>query len=212
VRALLSHMVGATNRAAHVGEGGYFLDVESRVHGVPDDGWLQAFRQAAARAQAAWADDAKLDGLVAVPWGKVPGRGALTGYIQEMIVHGWDLATATGRPAELDPELAEFCLAFAHRALPPGAQRRRGALRPGSPRPSQRRPLHPASHLPRPHPLTLRRSKIISWMDAYLLPTRGVLRNFRGSEWWACLVPASAGLGRRWRGFELPALAAARPQ
>jgi uncharacterized protein (TIGR03086 family) len=119
VRALLSHMVGGTNRIAHVGEGGNALDVVARADGVPDDGWPEAFGGAAARARAAWADDARLDALVSVPWGQVPGRGALTGYVQEVVMHGWDLASATGQETELDPELAEFALAFARRMLPP---------------------------------------------------------------------------------------------
>jgi uncharacterized protein (TIGR03086 family) len=119
VRKLLSHMVGAVNRLACMGEGGDALALAPFVDDVPDDGWPRAFGPASARAQTAWADDVKLDELVAVPWGKVPGRAALAGYIQEILVHGWDLATATGPPVELDPELAEFALAFAHRALPP---------------------------------------------------------------------------------------------
>lgn len=119
VRALLSHMVGGVNRAAMFGEGADGLAVPARADGVPDDGWPAAFRQASARAQAAWADDAKLDAPVTVPWGQVPGRAAVTGYVQEVLTHGWDLATATGQQPELDPELAEFALAFAHRVLPP---------------------------------------------------------------------------------------------
>jgi uncharacterized protein (TIGR03086 family) len=119
VRELLSHMVGGVNRIALMGEGGDALAVAPRVDGVPDDGWAQVFDEASARARAAWADDAKLDQLVAVPWGKVPGRIALAGYIQEILVHGWDLATATGQPVEGDPELAGYALTFAERALPP---------------------------------------------------------------------------------------------
>ena len=41
---------------------------------------------------AVWADDAVLDELVTVPWGRVPGRAAVWGYIREALVHGWDLA------------------------------------------------------------------------------------------------------------------------
>jgi uncharacterized protein (TIGR03086 family) len=119
VRSLLSHMVGGLNRIATIGEGGDGLAVVPRVDGVPDDGWPGAFRKASARTRAAWADDARLDATVRVPWGEVPGREALPGYVQEVLVHGWDLARATGQPTELDPELAEFALAFAHRALPP---------------------------------------------------------------------------------------------
>jgi uncharacterized protein (TIGR03086 family) len=86
------------------------------AEGPPDDGWPDAYRAAASRAAAsrataAWADDAKLDALVEVPWGKVPGRFALAGYIQEILTHGWDLAQATGQPAEGDPELALWALA-----------------------------------------------------------------------------------------------------
>jgi uncharacterized protein (TIGR03086 family) len=123
VRALLSHLVGAVNRAATFGEGGDGLAVPARADGVPDDGWPDAFRQASDRARAAWADEAKLDRMVRVPWGEVPGRGALSGYVQEVLTHGWDLSKATGQPTELAPDLAEFALAFAHRALPPDLDR-----------------------------------------------------------------------------------------
>jgi uncharacterized protein (TIGR03086 family) len=119
VRALLSHIVGGLNRAAVIGEGGDALARPATAADVPDDGWPEAYRAAAQRARAAWADDAKLDAMVEVPWGKIPGRFALAGYIQEILTHGWDLAHATGQPAEGDPELALFALAGAKRVLPP---------------------------------------------------------------------------------------------
>jgi uncharacterized protein (TIGR03086 family) len=118
VRALLSHIIGGLNRVAIVGEGGDGLARPARADDVPDDGWPEAYRAAAQRARAAWADDAKLDALVEVPWGKIPGRFAIAGYIQEILTHGWDLAQATGQPAEGDPELAFFALAGAKRVLP----------------------------------------------------------------------------------------------
>src|ERR1035441_5140411 len=80
------------------------------------------FRAPAQRARAAWADDVKLDVMVEVPWGKIPGRFAVAGYIQEILTHGWDLAKATGQPTEGDPELAFFALAGAKRILPPEAR------------------------------------------------------------------------------------------
>jgi len=119
VRALLSHVVGGLNRIAIVGEGGDALAIPARADGVPDDGWPDAYRAAAARARAAWADDARLDAPVTVPWGTVPGRIAVSGYVQEILTHGWDLARATGQPTELDPELATWVLAVARRILPP---------------------------------------------------------------------------------------------
>lgn len=69
---------------------------------------LRGDRRLADRAGAAWADDAKLDALVEVPWGKIPGRFALAGYVQEILAHGWDRAKATGPPARqpASPSLA----------------------------------------------------------------------------------------------------------
>jgi uncharacterized protein (TIGR03086 family) len=107
VCALLSHITGGLTRAALVGEGDPgALGRPATAEGVPDDGWPAAYRAGAARATAAWADDAKLDTLFEVPWGKVPGRFVIAGYIQEILTHGWDLAKATGQPTEGDPELA----------------------------------------------------------------------------------------------------------
>ena len=135
VRTLIAHITGGLTRTALVGEG----DPEAltrpsmallppgettppsppAAYGPPDDGWPAAYRAAAYRAAAAWADDTKLDTLFEVPWGKVPGRIALSGYVQEVLAHGWDLAQATGQPTEGDPELANWALAISRRILPP---------------------------------------------------------------------------------------------
>jgi uncharacterized protein (TIGR03086 family) len=120
VRALLSHIIGGLTRAALVGEGDPgALARPAMAEGGPDDGWPAAYRAAADRVTAAWADDAKLDTLVEVPWGKVPGRFAIAGYVQEILAHGWDLAQATGQETERDPELALWALTTAKRILPP---------------------------------------------------------------------------------------------
>ena len=48
----------------------------------------------------------------------MPGRVALWGYIGEALVHGWDLAVATGQRTEADPEVATATLAAAQTILP----------------------------------------------------------------------------------------------
>ncbi|WP_369042415.1 TIGR03086 family metal-binding protein [Streptomyces sp. Midd1] len=118
VRVLLSHLAGGARRIAVIGAGGDGLAVRPFVDGVPDDGWVAAYDEARAEARAAWADDARLEALVRVPWGEAPGRQALAGYVMEAVVHTWDLSEALGRPLELDPELAEFALMIAGRVLP----------------------------------------------------------------------------------------------
>src|ERR1019366_4685837 len=116
------HRRAMAQTEAIVGEGGDALARPARADDVPGEGWLDAYRAAAQRARAAWADDVKLDVMVEVPWGKIPGRFAVAGYIQEILTHGWDLAKATGQPTEGDPELAFFALAGAKRILPPEAR------------------------------------------------------------------------------------------
>jgi uncharacterized protein (TIGR03086 family) len=118
VRTLLSHIAGGTRRIAVVGAGGDGIAVRPFVDGVPDDGWSAAYDVVRAEVQKAWADDARLDASVRVPWGEAPGRIALSGYVMEAVAHTWDLSEALGRPLALDPELAEFALAIARRVLP----------------------------------------------------------------------------------------------
>jgi uncharacterized protein (TIGR03086 family) len=58
-----------------------------------------------------------LDRVHPTPLGDMPGV-VLGGFTTlDILVHGWDLATATGQPATLDPGLAESVLAFAREAF-----------------------------------------------------------------------------------------------
>jgi len=118
VRALLGHVVGGTRRVAVVGEGGDGLAVRPVTDGVTDDGWPAAYEEVRTRALRAWAGDDRMEAPVRVPWGEVPGRAALSGYVMELVTHTWDLSESLGHPLELDQELAEFALATARRVLP----------------------------------------------------------------------------------------------
>lgn len=126
VRALLGHLVATVDRARVIGEGGAPFSVPSVVTGVPDDGWVTALVTAVERMWPAWRDDARLDALVTVPWGTVPGRAAVWGYLNEALVHGWDLAVATGQDPEADADLALAALAGAEQKIP--ADRRGGPV------------------------------------------------------------------------------------
>ncbi|NMO00932.1 TIGR03086 family protein [Gordonia sp. TBRC 11910] len=114
VATLGSHLVATVGRAAVVGEGGDFSSMPVLAEGHDAD----AYAAAVERAAAAWADDSRLSAMVTVPWGEVPGAGALWGYINETLVHGWDLAVATGQPAEADPALVTPVLAAVKNFLP----------------------------------------------------------------------------------------------
>jgi uncharacterized protein (TIGR03086 family) len=118
VRGMLGHLVATVDRVRVIGEGGDPQTTPRVVEGIADDGWTDALAAAEDKMAAVWADDAVLDELVTVPWGRVPGRAAVWGYIREALVHGWDLAVATGQSPEADPVTAEAALAETKRVMP----------------------------------------------------------------------------------------------
>jgi len=103
VRTLCSHLIGTVGRVIAIAE----LGSADSVPPLASQHDADTFRRLAERAQQAWADDALLDKPVTVPWGQAPGRQALWGYVGEALVHGWDLAVATGQPSEAGPALVE---------------------------------------------------------------------------------------------------------
>jgi uncharacterized protein (TIGR03086 family) len=118
VRTLSSHLVGTVGRVIAIAEWG---SADSVPPLAPEHD-AETFARLAERAQRAWADDALLDKPVTVPWGQAPGREALWGYIGEALVHGWDLAVATGQPSEADPALVEPTAAVVRRFIPAEAR------------------------------------------------------------------------------------------
>jgi uncharacterized protein (TIGR03086 family) len=121
VRTLLDHLVGVHRRIAHVGAGGLFSEVDSMPE-VAAGRHLAELTSARADLDASWglggSDAAVLDRVLTVPWGTMPGRFVGFGYVQELTVHAWDLAAATGRTGGLDDGLAAAIEDTARRVLP----------------------------------------------------------------------------------------------
>ena len=65
----------------------------------------------------AFREPGALDRIVTVPFGTVPGMVALHLRITEFLVHGWDLARATGQPVIAPDDLAAQELAFSRSML-----------------------------------------------------------------------------------------------
>jgi uncharacterized protein (TIGR03086 family) len=59
---------------------------------------------------AAWHTPDTLDATITLPFGDVPGSVAASINFVDVLVHGWDLARATGQHATLDSHLAEPAL------------------------------------------------------------------------------------------------------
>ena len=119
VRSLLGHLVHVLRRVGAIGrdQNPFALPAPAPV---ADDAWLDAWQQAAHDVQDAWSDDAVLRRIVVLPWSQVPGAETLGGYVNEVTVHTWDLAVATGQRPAWDERVLAVALQAIQRLLPDG--------------------------------------------------------------------------------------------
>ena len=117
VRALVNHLVGGNRLFVRILSGEEMPPPETlaRLRGADQlgDDPASAFRESGAALLEAFSKPGVLEDVYQVPAGRVPGVAALHLRITEHLVHGWDLARATGQPARLPDDLAEEELAFA---------------------------------------------------------------------------------------------------
>ncbi len=107
VRTLLGHLVGVLDRVTLMGRGEDPMTSPDVVRGLADDAWLAAWSDAAGRVVEAWADDAALVRTIRLPWSQESGAVTLASYCNEVVVHTWDLATATGQQPVWDADAVE---------------------------------------------------------------------------------------------------------
>jgi uncharacterized protein (TIGR03086 family) len=109
VRTLVNHVVNGNTRAASA--------LGAEAHPTAE------YDEAASMLLAAFGQPGVLARAVTIPFGTVPGAVALHIRLTELLVHGWDIAQATGQQTDFPEELAEEELAFSKAALetlPPG--------------------------------------------------------------------------------------------
>ena len=118
VRQLIQHLIAGATRVRVMAEGGDATTVPFLLDEVPDADLAGRYPEVAAAGRHAWQQHDDLTVMVRAPWGEVPAAAAIGGYLTEVVTHGWDLAVATGQPAEADPELAATAEAAARRGIP----------------------------------------------------------------------------------------------
>jgi uncharacterized protein (TIGR03086 family) len=112
VRELLNHIVSGNYWAAELATGRTIEEVGDRLDGdVLDDDPLDAYVVSAGAASAAFRAPGAMEAPCAVSYGPVPGSVYAGHRFLDVLIHGWDLAVATGQPDELAPELVEACWA-----------------------------------------------------------------------------------------------------
>jgi uncharacterized protein (TIGR03086 family) len=104
VRTLLDHMVFVTLLYVAMLAARPLPDVHADHLG---DDPAVAFRDGAGRLAAAFAQPGILDRRFPSPFGETSGAAMAQHVVNELLVHGWDLARATGQSTDLAPEAAE---------------------------------------------------------------------------------------------------------
>ena len=117
VGQLCEHLVMVQRRVACAGRGQGVADWPIDAADVASGEWAEAFTEASHDVQAAWSADV-LDRPTQLPWGEFSGREVLAVYANELSVHTWDLARATGQQPEWDGDVLEVSLAAIHSQLP----------------------------------------------------------------------------------------------
>jgi uncharacterized protein (TIGR03086 family) len=95
------------------------------------DGWRDQFSERLAVMARAWHDPAAWQGMTAAGGVDLPGEVAGCVAMDELVVHGWDLAVATGQPYEPDAISVEVALGFVEPiSHPEAAHQREGVFGP----------------------------------------------------------------------------------
>jgi uncharacterized protein (TIGR03086 family) len=111
VRTLVNHLVSGNFWVAPLVAGSTIADVGDKLDGdVLGDDPLATYEQSAGEAAAAFSAPGAMEASVAVSYGPVPGEIYAGHRFIDVLIHGWDLAKATGQGTALDPELVEGCL------------------------------------------------------------------------------------------------------
>jgi uncharacterized protein (TIGR03086 family) len=111
VRTLLNHVVAGNLWAAELGAGRTIEEVGDRLDGdVLGEDPAAAYAASAKVAADVFEAPGALDAPCAVSYGPVPGSVYAGHRFLDVLIHGWDLATATDQDATLPRDLVQGCL------------------------------------------------------------------------------------------------------
>jgi uncharacterized protein (TIGR03086 family) len=121
VRGLVNHVVVGNWWAAELAQGGTIAEVGDRLNGdVLGDAPLEVYDNSALAAALVFEREGALEAACAVSYGPVPGSVYAGHRFIDVLVHGYDIAVATGQRPELpaplvraaweviEPQLAEL--------------------------------------------------------------------------------------------------------
>ncbi|HLG00142.1 MAG TPA: TIGR03086 family metal-binding protein [Acidimicrobiia bacterium] len=112
VRELVNHVVTGNYWASELMAGKTIEEVGDRLDGdILGIDPLAKYEDSAKLADHAFQEPGAMEKMAAVSYGPVPGEVYCGHRFVDTLVHGWDLAKATGQNTDLDPGLVDACLA-----------------------------------------------------------------------------------------------------
>lgn len=115
VRDLFGHLRGGATMFAAAVRGRDGAEPEP----VPDDELAPATAAAAADLDAAFREPGALERTVDTPFGPMPGELFARLLAFDLLMHTWDLATATGQPLDVPDDVVAAADGFARQAITP---------------------------------------------------------------------------------------------
>ena len=144
-RGLVNHLVAGNLWAAELAAGGTIEGAGSRLDGdLLGDDPAAAYAASVPAAAAVFRRPGALDAPCAVSYGPVPGSVYAGHRFLDVLVHGWDLAVATGQDYALDPELMQAC----QQIIEPQMRQRSPVARERCARPAENECISHFCHLP----------------------------------------------------------------
>jgi uncharacterized protein (TIGR03086 family) len=116
VGQVVNHMIGALMMFRDVARHG-FVDPDVFSRELRGDDPARTLATTGAEAVAAWREDGRMAGTAKLPFGEFPAEFALQLPAMDMLLHSWDLATATGQEVDWDPELVADTAAFCEKTF-----------------------------------------------------------------------------------------------
>ncbi|MGZ4689467.1 MAG: TIGR03086 family metal-binding protein [Acidimicrobiia bacterium] len=111
VRALVNHIVTGNFWAAELGVGKTIEEVGDRLDGdVLGEYPVGEYLVSAELAASVFRAPGAMERPCAVSYGPVPGEIYCGHRFLDVLIHGWDVAKATGQDATLPPDLVEACI------------------------------------------------------------------------------------------------------
>ena len=114
---LLAHLIAGNIKYVEIGRGAEWARGAPDV--VLDDDPGAMYRTTLDTMLEAWEQPGVLDRETALPVGRGRAESALYLHLGESLVHGWDLARATGQPSPWDTDVVEASLNQFRSWLPP---------------------------------------------------------------------------------------------